>query len=181
MDDELERILAESYLDDLGAHTVADLRARRSDCQSVETRLSYLRRMVQGRHDIVAAELDHRRSGGDPDDLAGLVDRLPEILADRVRGPGSGRLPGSIDSPMPSGTLVDRLDAIAEAVPLDTPVALDHDALVEAAAQLRVLESEVSALRRVMFGRIDEIESELTDRYASGEASVDDLLTPRPD
>ena len=53
MDQELNQILATDYLSGLADRPVAELRVLRAECQSVETKLSYLRRMVQGRHDIV--------------------------------------------------------------------------------------------------------------------------------
>ena len=58
MDAELERILVEDYLDGLAAIGAAELRSRRGECQVVETQLSYLRRLVQGRHDIVTSEIE---------------------------------------------------------------------------------------------------------------------------
>lgn len=181
MDHDLERILADQYLTALADRPVAELRTLRAECQGVETQLSYLRRLVQGRHDIVTAETARRLGGGDPDDVHGLVERLPEILADRIRAPGPGRLPTSIEPPEPSGRLVERLDAIAEAVALDHPDAMSDADLAETADQLAALEGEVSTLRKAMFGRIDEIEAELTRRYADGEAHVDDLLQPGSD
>jgi len=181
MDHDLERILADHYLDGLADRTVADLRSLRAECQSVETQLSYLRRLVQGRHDIVTGETARRQGGGDPDDLGGLVDRLPEILSNGIRAPGPGRLPASIEPPEPSGRLVVRLESIADAVPLDTPDALSDDDLRQTADQLETLEGEVSTLRKALFGRIDAIEAELTRRYADGEAHVEDLLSPRGD
>ncbi|MCU1498138.1 MAG: amfC [Acidimicrobiales bacterium] len=177
MDQDLERILGDEYLTGLTERAVAELRRARAECQELETKLSYLRRLVQGRHDIVAGERDRRRGGGDPDDVHGLVERLPEILADRVRAPGPGRLPSTIDPGELGGVLVDRFESLAEAVPLDTPDAVSDDALDQTAAQLEELEGEISHLRREMFDRIDAIQGELTHRYRDGEAHVDDLLT----
>ena len=81
MDTELDRILADDYLASLPDRPVAELRALRAECQTVETQLSYLRRMVQGRHDIVTGEIDRRGHGGDRYDVSDLVDRLPEVSA----------------------------------------------------------------------------------------------------
>lgn len=176
MDADLERILHHGYLDDLAASDVAAVRERRAECQRVETQLSYLRRLIQGRHDIVVGELDRRHSGGDPGDVASLVERLPEILSDRVRGPGSGRLPSTIEPPQPSGRLLARVESIDEAIALDRPDAMGEPELVGAEAELAELEREVSSLRHELFERIDAVEAELTQRYASGDAKVDDLL-----
>ena len=180
MDQELERILGDEYLAGLTDRSVVELRALRAQCQALETKLSYLRRLVQGRHDIVAGEVDRRLSGGDPDDVAGLVERLPEILADRSRASGPGRMSATLEPGELTGVLVDRFELIAEAILLDAPDAISDAGLAEAAGQLAALEGEVSGLRRAMFERIDAIESELTHRYRDGTAHVDDLLMARP-
>lgn len=181
MDQDLDRILVDDYLSGLADRSVADLRVLRADCQSVETQLSYLRRLVQGRHDIVTAEMERRLDGGDPGDVHGLVERLPEILSDRIRASGPGRLVASIEPPEPSGRLVERLDSIAETVPLDRPDAVTDADLDHTAGRLAALEGELSGLRKALFDRIDTIEAELTRRYADGQANVDDLLVRHTD
>lgn len=176
MDTELERLLADDYLADLGTRSLTDLRALRGECQAVEGQLSYLRRLIQGRHDITTGEIDRRRNGGDPADVHGLVERLPEILSDRIHGPGAGRPPTELAPRELSGTLVEKLAGIAEAVSLDDPHALSDDDLASSADQLGRLEQEVSGLRRALFDRIDAIQAEITRRYRDGEARVDDLF-----
>lgn len=176
MDQELGRILADDYLDEIGALPLPDLRALRNECQHVETQLSYLRRMVQGRHDIATGEIERRRSGGSPDDVADLVRRLPEILSDRIHAPGVGRMPSSMEPGVLEGRLFDELDAITEAASLDTPEHVTDGDLARAAEQLAALELDVSSLRRQLFDRIDALQAELTRRYRDGETTVDDLL-----
>lgn len=175
MDQELNQVLATDYLSDLADRPVAELRALRAECQAVETKLSYLRRMVQGRHDIISGEIQRQKGGGDPADVSGLVERLPEILSDRIRGPGSGRLPATFEPGEIDGRLVDRLDEI------DSAWAAPDPDLDRVAAELAALETELSDLRRSMFDRIDAIEGELTGRYRDGKAQVDDLLTTNGD
>jgi hypothetical protein len=177
MDAELDRILTDDYLVGIEERPVAELRALRAECQTVETQLSYLRRMVQGRHDIVTGEIDRRSHGGDRYDVSDLVDRLPEILADRIHAPGPGRLTPSIEPGDSSGRLADRLTEISERVPIESPGDADDDALAEVAADLSSLEHEVSGLRRQLFDRIDTLQAEITRRYRSGEARVDDVLS----
>lgn len=176
MDAELERILADDYLDDLSSMPVDDIRSRRGECQAVETQLSYLRRLVQGRHDIVTGEIDRRSGGGDRADVSDLVERLPQILADRIHAPGPGRLPAAMEPGELSGRLVDQLAEIADGAGLDAPDTVDDDTLTQAAHDLGDLEHEVSTLRRAMFDRIDTLQAELTRRYREGETTVDDLL-----
>ncbi|MBX3314430.1 MAG: hypothetical protein KF906_08930 [Actinobacteria bacterium] len=176
MDRELQEILAEGYLDGLDALSVPELRAKRATCREVETKLSYLRRLIQGHHDIVGGELTRRRDGGSPDDIASLVDRLPSILADRVRGPGQGRLTATVEPGELTGELVDRFTAVTRRVSLDDASEVGDVELERVATDLGALEVEVSATRRAMFDRIDAVEAELTRRYRDGEANVDDLL-----
>ncbi len=92
---QLDRILGADYLGDVEHRPMAEVRAMRAECQEIETGLSYLRRLVQGRLDIVDAESQRRRDGAEPGDLAELISQLPEILSDRTRNPGFGRLPST--------------------------------------------------------------------------------------
>lgn len=176
MDQELDRILADDYLVGLTGLDLVAIRARRAECQAVETQLSYLRRLVQGRHDIATGEIERRRQGGSPADVADLVDRLPEILADRIHAPGPGRLPTMMAPGEPDGRLVRELDAITKAAALDNPDQVTDGDLARAAEQLAALELEVSTLRRSLFDRIDALQAELARRYRDGETTVDDLL-----
>jgi hypothetical protein len=176
MDDHTARILEPSYLDDLRSRSIEDVRAMRGECQAVETGLSFLRRLVQGRLDIVDAELVRRREGGDPADLSALIDQLPEILADHLRAPGNGRLPSSLSPGTPDAELASRLDALVTEFDLDAIGDLDDERLRSARDGLTDLEVEVSTRRRALFDRIDALQAELTRRYKSGEASVESLL-----
>ena len=108
--------------------------------------------------------------------MADLVDRLPEILADRIHAPGPGRLPASMEPGEIHGALADRLAAITKGVPIESPGDADDEALDRAAGELGDLEVEVSALRRRLFDRIDAVQEEITRRYRTGAARVDALL-----
>ncbi|MDP9070608.1 MAG: aerial mycelium formation protein, partial [Actinomycetota bacterium] len=89
---DLDRLLAEDYLEGLERLPLPELRRRKAECQEVEVAVSYLRRLVQGRLDIVEVDL-RRRAGGEPADLSDVVDRLPQILAGAGRPDGGGRPP----------------------------------------------------------------------------------------
>lgn len=177
MDTELARILDADFLADVSTAPLPDLRERRARCQRVETALSYLRRLAQGRLDIVSGELDRRGQGGDPHDLGGLIERLPEILSDRGRGATAGHVVEVVDPGMPSGELFEELATIDVEGHLTDLGGVAEDALLETRARLQALEARVSGLRRELFTRIDRIQAELAHRYATGEASVDRLLT----
>lgn len=176
MDATVERILATGYLADLEARPIEEIRAMRTESASVETGLSYLRRVVQGRLDIVAGELSRRRDGGDPGDLTELIERLPEILADRTRSPGLGRLPQTLGQGTPEPELEAKLDQICGGGDLDRLPDIDDERLVALREELTAFEHEVSGRRRELFDVIDALQAELTRRYRTGEASVESLL-----
>lgn len=176
MDETVARILDPGYLDDLESRPIEEIRAMRAECQEIETGLSFLRRVVQGRLDIVQAELARRREGGDPRDLSALIDKLPAILAEHLRAPGTGRLPTTLGSGKVDEELSRRLDEIVAATGFDNLADATDDQLARASEGLAELEADVSSRRRAMFDRIDALQAELTRRYRTGEATVESLL-----
>jgi hypothetical protein len=173
----LDRILAEDYLGDVTALDITEVRSRRAECTEVETGLSYLRRLVQGRLDVVAAEVARRADGEASADLEDLIARLPELLAASTRTPGTGRLPQSIGTGTVDPDLTAELDEIMSHSRLTDVSGVSDDELVTARTELSEFEHKVSGLRRALFDRIDALETELTRRYRTGEATVDSLLT----
>jgi hypothetical protein len=148
----------------------------RTECQEVETGLSLLRRMAQGRLDIVGVELTRRAEGGDPADLPDLIARLPEVLSDRTRAPGIGRLPQMMVPGELPEELEAELDAIVGAGHLADLPAVDDEHLRSMADDLAAFEQKVSGYRHELFERIDALQAEITRRYKTGEATVDSLL-----
>jgi hypothetical protein len=163
LDDDLNRILGAGYLGDLAGLDAGALRARRAECQDVEAKLSYLRRLVQGRLDIVRAQID-RRAGGGPADLSDLVEQLPQILADRSRAPGPGRMPTNLAPPEDDDLTVE-LDAISGPNGLASLPDLSEAELRDIASRLAELEQRVSSQRRAVFDVIDRVQEEITRRY----------------
>jgi hypothetical protein len=173
----LAALLEPSYLEGLPSLPIAEIRSRRDQATEVEVGLSYVRRLIQGRLDIVAAEIHQRESGHPGGDLADLVQRLPEILGERMRAPGTGRLP-TIMAPAESEiSELSRLDAIVDAEGLASLPELSDRQLRDVADALADFEQEVSAGRRAVFDVIDRLQDELVRRYKSGEATVDTLLS----
>lgn len=176
MASDLGALLDPGYLGDLTTRDMDQVRAMRAECQEVETGLSLLRRVIQGRLDIVGVELQRRADGGDPEDLPALIARLPEVLSEHTRTPGVGRLPQI----MAPGELPPELEAelagiVGDAHMADLP-SVEDATLRSMADQLTELEHRVSGHRRDLFERIDALQAEITRRYKTGEASVDSLL-----
>lgn len=174
--DDADRVLRDDYLGDLTGRPIEDIRAMRDEVRSIEDNVSYRRRIIQGRLDIVASDLRRRASGGSPSDLGALVEQLPEILSDKVTAGGTGRLPTGLIPPDDDVTAdVDRVagpDVLG-----DLPELTDED-VAELARTIGALEREVSDYRRGLFSRIDALNAELARRYGNGEADPGGLLAP---
>jgi hypothetical protein len=161
---ELERIMSPTYLDGIEDRSLTQIRSMRTECQQIEVAQSYLRRLIQGRLDIVHTYLEH--PGSDAlRDLGALVNDLPLILSS-----GTRRSSG-IEH------LTAELDTILGADEIGTLADLDVDKLQDIAGRLEVLEKRVSADRRALHERIDTLQAELVDRHKTGRATVDGLLS----
>ncbi len=172
---DLDGVLAADYLDGLGTLSVSELRRRKAQCDEIEVALSYLRRLVQGRLDIVHAELQ-RRADGEAGDLSGIVRQLPEILSgDSVPADGS-RFPHPLDPEVSLRTLTAELDRIIDVDRLGALPEMGDDQVRSVADDLAQLERRVSTRRRSVHERLDALQAELVRRYRSGEATVDALL-----
>jgi hypothetical protein len=170
----IERILDPSYAEDVRSLALEDLRAKRTECSEVEVGLSYLRRLVQGRLDIVLSDLQ-RRAGGESADLEELVGKLPEILGEHQRPPGLGRLP-TLLAPSDADSLTAELDSVADPQLLHALPDLEEEEVRRLADSLGDLERKTSSQRRLVFERIDALQEEIVRRYKEGEATVDSLL-----
>lgn len=175
LDAELERVLAPEFLGELGERSVDDLRSLREECTVLEQKVSYLRRLVHARIDIVARELQRRAGGADPDDIGGLVDELKEALAGNVHAPGHSRMVTRVAPPQLDEVTAE-LHADLGSRDVDSlPGSSDAD-LQALAYRLGELDQRYSQRRRALFATLDALTDELTRRYGSGEASVESLL-----
>jgi len=177
LDSELERLFAPDYLDGLSERTLDEVRAMRAECQEAETVVSYLRRVAQGRLDLIHACLD-RDGGAEPGNLDALVERLPKIIGSGPPRPsGPGRLPSQMSPDMNRDDLTYEIDAILDADRIGRLPETGDDELRAMATQLTELEARISDQRRALHERIDKLQAEIVSRYKTGEASVDGLLT----
>lgn len=174
---ELQQLLAKDHLSDIGAVPIDDLRSLRVRCSRAESDVSFVRRVAQGRLDIVGHETQ-RRAGATaaPPDATGLLFDLPDILADESSGPRRGaavavHTPGRI-----AQDLVESLDRAATPAELSSLSTFDDSRLTLVMDALRDFELELSGERRRLHERIDAIQSEIARRYRDGEASIDSLL-----
>jgi len=174
----IDTILNPDYVEDLESLPMTEVRKRRDETQEAADVLSYLRRLVQGRLDIVHADIE-RRSGGEPGDLAALVERLEkgEILAEGTRAGGLGRLPTTMGPAAMDGWISQELDKVVGADRLVALPDLDDNEVRSIADQLVELERKVSAQRNSLHDVANRLQEEIVRRYKSGEATVDSLLS----
>ncbi|MFE2209490.1 MULTISPECIES: RsiG family protein [Streptomyces] len=152
-----------------------ELRTLRRDAQRDEADLSYVRRLVQGRIDILRAELARRRDPEAPVEDAAVVDRLSEILADTPsRHRTSAR---HVTLTTPRGDEFRQLAAenLAEVELSDLDARTDEE-LHTAMGRLVRFEQQVSRRRHELQRTADDCGAEIARRYRDGEAQVDDLL-----
>ena len=156
---------------DFGVLGLPELRALRRSAQQEEADLSYLRRLLQGRIDILRAEQSRRTA-----EEHTVLDRLPEILAD---------LPSRVRSSARHVTLhtphTEECRRLAEEmlgdVELSDLEARTEDELHAAMGRLVRHERQISRRRRRLQATVDGCSSEIARRYREGEARVDDLLS----
>ncbi|MGH3999819.1 MAG: aerial mycelium formation protein, partial [Pseudonocardiaceae bacterium] len=151
---------------------LGEVRARRDDAAQEVTDLSYLRRLLHARIDIVRAEQQRRRDGGS----VPVVADLARILADNALGPATGA--GRHQTVEPSRAQAHRrnVEALVSDVDLSDVGSLSTEQLNCALRAYSTEEASVSQLRREVQHVMDAFNAEIGARYASGSASVDDLL-----
>ncbi len=176
----LEELTGPEFASAVESLPLDELRRRRTACQDAEEALSLQRRLVQGRLDIVQADL-YRRSGGSDDEVANLVASLPDILVehgDRHLGPGrlTSVESGSIALGADFEKLVDRLDEIVDGAKLSSLDSYDESDVRRIADELDELERGISVKRHQLHKHIDRFQEEVVRRYKTGEASVEGLL-----
>jgi hypothetical protein len=158
----IDRIRRPEFVRGLSELSLDELRERRDDCYAEREYLSLLRRLVQGRAEILRAEIERRGSGADS---GSLVDELATILSSEGQGPSRGE---AVKVGIPEEEMllarrrVERLVADAE---ISDPGALDDDRLAAAVDLLGREEREVSAARSEVLHAMDELQEELKRRY----------------
>jgi hypothetical protein len=158
----IDRIIDPAFLEGLEALPLDELRGRRDECMAEREYLSLLRRLVQGRLEILRAEQETRRADGEGPPV---VDRLPEILGSDEVGEARGevvRVGVPEEELLLARRLVERLVADAG---VSDPSSLDDAALEGAIETFADQERIVSGSRHEVIGVLDRVLDELKRRY----------------
>ncbi|MFC5381024.1 aerial mycelium formation protein [Aquipuribacter nitratireducens] len=174
----LDHVLGEGFLDDLPQLPVEELRARRAEAEQEETDLSYARRLLHGRLDLLRAEQEQRRGDGGASGTRTteeLVATLARTLADPP-GPSHGLGRHNLAEPSRVGEHRRAAEAAVADPSISDPGGLDDDALAAAVARLEALADAVGTQRTAVQQAADALVQEIGRRYREGLLTVDDVL-----
>lgn len=160
----IDVVLEPEYLEGLADLDLDEVRRRRDTATDVEAQISYYRRLLHGRMDLL--DFEQRRRRGDEE--RSILEALPEILA-------KGMILGSEPTlrhietmpPLPSVTGRRLIDKIMDDGVLANLPELTDDELVEAIERLREVETTLSGQRRQLHQVIDALQDEMIARYRS--------------
>jgi len=159
----IDRVRDPAFVEGLRDLSLDDLRERRDECMAEREYLSLLRRLLQGRAEILQAELEGRGEGGD---RTALVERLTTILSADDHVMTSRGEAVRIGVPEEEMLLARRrVEQLASDSGISDPTTLDDEALADAIHSLAVEEQSVSEARRAVITILDTVQDELKRRY----------------
>lgn len=176
MTDPLDALLADDALADLTSRPIAELRSFRYRAARVEGDVSMVRRVAQGRLDIIGHEVQRRAGSAESADVNDLLYDLPEILTEAGGGSAPSGRAVEINEPGETAAVLGaRLDAVISPRQLSNVGELSDDQLLSCFQDVQAIEDELSGLRRSLHDRIDAVQQEIGRRYRDGEASIEGL------
>lgn len=159
----IDRIREDDYVAGLESLSLDEVRVRRDESLAEREYVSLLRRLVQGRAEILQAELAAR---GTDEDSGPLVERLATILAgDEPSGSSRGE---AFHVGVPEDELLmarRRVERLVADVGISDPSVLDDVSLAAAVDTLATEERELSDTRAFVIGVVDRLQAELMRRY----------------
>jgi hypothetical protein len=195
--EEVDKLLAPAFVDGLGEASIDEIRARRDECRRVEDLISYLRRVIQGQIDVVTAEIE-MRAGGVAGDAGRLVHDLPSILSGPPQAPSGSQAIRQQVSMGTASALSEVFGDSQELTPDEIAAALSPELagalltgdtlpganlasfgdveLTKIVENLQLQEADLSAQRRILHERLDQLTAAMVDRYKTGAADSDTLL-----
>jgi hypothetical protein len=199
------RVVGPARRGGLDERSFGELRTMRTDCEQAEAAVSFTRRMLHGRLDLLASE-EQRRHATAPDEgeaghaaadegpakdpatgpakglaadqLADLLEQLRTSLLGQ-RWPGRARARRALVTPTPDcvrDDLIQLVDDVAGPAVITDLGRQSDEQVAEVRRGLQRLERELSVLRRELHLAIDNLHGEVSRRYRRGEATVERLI-----
>jgi hypothetical protein len=164
-------VLDPAFLNSLTDLPTDELRRRRDESLAEREFLSYLRRLLQVRQDVLSAERGQRKSGEQP---GPLVDRLTAVLSKGGKTNGTSR--GEAIRTVLSDADLEEAERQAEAMlpPLNLGQSdeMSEDELERAVRSLAEAERAVSSRRAAVIRVHDRLQEELKRRYRDNPAEI---------
>jgi hypothetical protein len=161
----LDKLLDPTFVHALDATADDELRSRLRESREEEEELSYLRRLLHGRLDILRAELDARKGG------RGTAQAL-EVLQEALTEGRSGSANRGARAPVGGRVAASAGRRRAERIVSDDHLArlpdLDAGEIESVIGRATAEERRVSEERRRLHAVIDSLEAELAGRYRAG-------------
>jgi hypothetical protein len=157
----IDVVLADDFTEGLPSLELDLLRDRRDMVEQAETELSYYRRLLHGRQDLLAFEMK-RLSG---EESRSIMEALTEILSgDESTGGGEHRVRGGFapDLPKQGNRPIDRVLGDDFLTHLPT---LDDEGLTEIEGKLKDAEESVTVQRNRVHAVHEVLQAEVTSRY----------------
>jgi len=158
----IDTVLDPIFIEDIDASTPDELRAKLRDARTEEESLSYVRRSLHGRLDLLRAELELRRGGRGTDrDVESLTAALSSTGGHRGGRAGLALRAAAVTGNRGAEKILTE-DHLARLPDLsDTEIDVAAERVTEA-------EQELSADRQRLHSVIDALEAELAMRYKDG-------------
>jgi hypothetical protein len=160
----IDRILDPEYGEHLGRLSLSEVKRRRDESLAEREYQSLLRRLVQGRLDILRAEQARRASGEEEGSLVENV--VAALTADGTAGGSSRGEALRLTVPPEEMTLARRrVEQLVADTSISDPRSLSDGELEQATGRLADEERKVSADRAAVIGVHDRLQDELKRRY----------------
>lgn len=162
----IDVVLDPAYAHDLGSRSLDELGAMRTEVDDLENEVSFCRRVLHGRLDILRFEV-RRRNG---EDSRSVIEALPEVLAAGIGGgKGQGnaldRLPADFAPELPE--VERRFPRVMDDDVLTRLPELGDDDLALALDELGTLEARISGQRTRLHDIHDLIVTEIAGRHVA--------------
>jgi hypothetical protein len=165
----IDRIRRPGFVEGLSELSLEELRGRRDECRAELEYLSLLRRLLQGRAEILRAEVVGRGKGGE---RGPLIERLVTILSSGSQGPSRGE---AVRVGIPDEEVLlarRRVERLVSDAGISDPSALGDEQLEVAVELLVAEEHEVSQTRAEVIAVLDRLQDELKRRYKEDPTQV---------
>ena len=157
----VDQVLASGFTEGLGSLDTDEVRRRRDLARAEREYQSFLRRLLQGRRDLLRDEVDRRRTGGQAQPV---VERVVSVMSEGTRGPSRGEAPVI---PVPEDEIAmarRRVERLVSDAHLSDLEALSDQELEEAVSRIEEEETDVSQVRSRVLEVHDALQEEMKRR-----------------